>query len=157
MCCVSIDDSLTERDKDTRHLQPVDFHHDHTKSSRRKQAHSNGTVHVEVRLQLGKHAYVYDWAVYMREKTVRRLNRKRARNRRLRFRSKYNLVRVILGKLKLVLPPELVVYVLRDSWYASNKLLKYCRRQGWHVICAIKSNRTLDGIKLSQWNQRLKH
>jgi len=35
--------------------------------------------------------------------------------------------------------------------------LKFCRRQGWHVICAIKSNRTLDGIKLSEWNQRLKH
>ena len=73
------------------------------------------------------------------------------------FRSKYNLVRAILVKLKLVLPPELLVYVLFDSWYASNKLLKYCRRQGWHVICAIKSNRTLDSIQLSQWNQRLKH
>ena len=154
---VSVDDSLTEKDKDTRHLQPVDFHHDHTKSSGRKQAYSNGTVHVEVRLQLGEHAYVFDWALYVREKTVRRLNRKRARNRRLRFRSKYNLVRVILMKLKLLLPPELVIYVLFDSWYASNKLLKFCRRQGWHVICAIKSNRTLDGIKLSQWNQRLKH
>jgi transposase len=35
--------------------------------------------------------------------------------------------------------------------------LKFCRRQGWHVICAIKSNRTLDGVKLSTRNQRLKH
>jgi hypothetical protein len=157
MLYVGIDDSLTEKDKGTRHLQPVDFHHDHTKSSSRKQAYSNGTVHVEVRLQLGEHAYVFDWALYVREKTVRRLNRKRAKNQRLRFRSKYNLVRAILVKLKMLLPPELVVYVLFDSWYASNKLLKYCRRQGWHVICAIKSNRTLDGIKLSQWNQRFKH
>jgi transposase len=49
------------------------------------------------------------------------------------------------------------VYVLFDSWYASNNLLKFCRRQGWHIICAIKSNRTLDGVKLSAWNQRLKH
>ena len=56
MLYVSIDDSLTEKDKGTRHLQPVDFHHDHTKSSGRKQAYTNGTVHVEVRLQLGKHA-----------------------------------------------------------------------------------------------------
>ena len=35
--------------------------------------------------------------------------------------------------------------------------MKFCRRQGWHVICALKSNRLLDGVKLSQWNQRLKH
>ena len=154
---VSIDDSLTEKDKGTRHLEPVDFHHDHTKSSGRRQVYSNGTVHVEVRLQLGDYAYVFDWALYMREKTVRRLNRKRTKAQRLHFRSKYKLVHAILSRLKLVLPSNLVVYVLFDSWYASNKLLKFCRRQGWHVICAIRSNRTLDGINLSQWNQRLKH
>ena len=153
---VSIDDSLTAKDKGTRHLEPVDFHHDHTKSSRGKQAYTNGTVHVEVRLQLGEHAYVFDWALYLREKTVRRLNRRRAKNGRLRFRSKYRIVRAMLAELKDLLPAGLVVYVLFDSWYASNKLMTFCRRQGWHVICAIKSNRTLDGIKLSQWNQRLK-
>ena len=154
---VSIDDSLTDKDPGTRHLEPVDVHHDHTKGSKRKPAYTNGTVHVEVRLQLAGCAYVFDFALYMREKTVRRLNRKRKKGRRLRFRSKYNLVREILQKLKQLLPPEFIVYVLFDSWYASNKLLKYCHRQGWHVICAIRSNRTLDGIKLSEWNQRLKH
>ena len=154
---VSIDDSLTDKDPGTRHLDPVDVHHDHTKGSKRKPAYTNGTVHVEVRLQLAGCAYVFDFALYMREKKVRRLNRKRKKGRRLRFRSKYNLVREILQKLKQLLPPEFIVYVLFDSWYASNKLLKYCHRQGWHVICAIRSNRTLDGIKLSEWNQRLKH
>jgi len=49
------------------------------------------------------------------------------------------------------------VYVLFDSWYAANRLLKFCRRQDWHVICALKSNRTLDDKKLSQWPQTLRH
>ena len=154
---VSIDDSLTAKDKGTTCLQAVDWHHDHTKSVGKKQVYTNGTQHVEVRIQLGNQAYVYDWGLYLREKTVRRLNRKREKGQRLSFRSKYRIVRAILADLRGRLPAGFPVYVLFDSWYASNKLLKFCRRQGWHVICAIKSNRTLDGIKLSQWNQRLKH
>lgn len=154
---VSIDDSLTAKDKGTTCLEAVDWHHDHTKSVGKKQAYTNGTQHIEVRLQLGNHAYVYDWELYLREKTVRRLNRKRAKGERLRFRTKYRIVRAILADLKQRLPSGLPVYVLFDSWYASNKLLKFCRRQGWHVICALKSNRTVDGVKVSKWNQRLKH
>ena len=154
---VSIDDSLSEKDKGTTCLQAVDWHHDHTKSVGKKQVYTNGTQHVEVRIQLGERAYVYDWGLYLRAKTVRRLNRKRAKGQRLSFRTKYRIVRAILADLKERLPADLAVYVLFDSWYASNKLLKFCRRQGWHVICAIKSNRTLDGVKLSTWNQRLKH
>ena len=153
---VSIDDSVTAKDKGTTCLEAVDWHHDHTQSVGKKQAYTNGTQHIEVRLQLGDRAYVYDWGLYLREKTVRRLNRTRQRGQRLHFRTKYRIVRAILADLKRRLPSGLSVYVLFDSWYASNKLLKFCRRQGWHVICAIKSNRTLDGVKLATWQQRLK-
>jgi len=37
---VSLDDSLGEKDKDTRHLEAVAYHHDHTKSQGKK----NGSV-----------------------------------------------------------------------------------------------------------------
>ena len=47
---VSLDDSLDEKDKGTRHLEAVEYHHDHTKSQGTKQpSYTNGTVHVEVR------------------------------------------------------------------------------------------------------------
>jgi len=36
-------------------------------------------------------------------------------------------------------------------------VLKFCRRQGWPVVCAIKSNRQLDDKKLSPWPQALRH
>ena len=107
---VSIDDSLTAKDKGTRCLEAVDWHHDHSKSG--KQAYTNGTQHIEVRLQIGNQAYVYDWKLYLREKTVRRLNRKRGQGKRLSFRTKYRLVRAILADLKQHLPPDLSVYVL---------------------------------------------
>lgn len=155
---VSLDDSLGAKDKGTRHLEAVEYHHDHTKSQgKTKPYYTNGTVHLEVRLQLGARAYAYDWCLYLREKTVRRLNRQRPPEQRLPFRKKTRLARDMLKGLQQLLPAGFHVYVLFDSWYAANDLLKFCRRQGWHVICAIKSNRTLNDKKLSQWPQTLRH
>jgi Transposase DDE domain len=155
---VSLDDSLDEKDKDTRHLEAVEYHHDHTKSQgKKKPYYTNGAVHVEVRLELGARSYAYDWRLYLREKTVRRLNRDRVPEQRLHFRKKTMLAQAMLAELQQLLPPGFQVYVLFDSWYAANRLLKFCRRQRWHVVCAIKSNRKLDDQKLSQWPQALRH
>jgi hypothetical protein len=155
---VSLDDSLGAKDKGTRHLEAVEYHHDHTKSQgKKKPYYTNGAVHVEVRLELGARSYAYDWRLYLREKTVRRLNRPRSPEQRLRFRKKTTLAQEMLAELQQLLPPGFQVYVLFDSWYAANRLLKFCRRQGWYVVCAIKSNRKLDDQKLSQWPQALRH
>ena len=155
---VSLDDSLGAKDKGTRHLEAVEYHHDHTKSQgKKKPFYTNGAVHVEVRLELGVRSYAYDWRLYLREKTVRRLNKQRVPEQRLRFRKKTALAQEMLTELQQLLPPGFQVYVLFDSWYAANRLLKFCRRQHWHVVCAIKSNRKLDDQKLSQWPQALQH
>ena len=155
---VSLDDSLGEKDKGTRHLEAVEYHHDHTKSQgKKKPYYTNGAVHVEVRLALGTRAYAYDWRLYLREKTVRRLNRERGPEHRLRFRKKTTLAQEMLAELQRLLPTGFQVYVLFDSCYAATRLLKFCRRQRWHVVCAIKSNRKLDDQKLSHWPQALRH
>ena len=55
---VSLDDSLGDKDKDTRHLEAVEYHHDHTKSQgKKKPYYTNGTVHLEVRLEIGTRSY----------------------------------------------------------------------------------------------------
>ena len=155
---VSLDDSLGAKDKGTRHLEAVEYHHDHTKSQgKKKPYYTNGTVHVEVRLELGTRSYAYDWRLYLREKTVRRLNRARDPEQRLHFRKKTTLAQEMLAELQQLLPAGFQVYVLFDSWFAANRLLKFCRRQSWHVVCAITSNRKLDDQKLSQWPQALRH
>jgi hypothetical protein len=155
---VSLDDSLSAKDKGTRHLEAVEYHHDHTKSQGpKKPSYTNGTVPVEVRVALGTRSYAYDWRLYLREKTVRRLNRARAPAQRLRFRKKTTLAREMLVELQQLLPAGFQVYVLFDSWYAANRWLTFCRRQGWHVVCALKSNRKLDDQKLSHWPQALRH
>ncbi|MEO0644685.1 MAG: transposase [Cyanobacteria bacterium J06650_10] len=154
---VSVDDSLTHKDKATHALAGVDIHHDHNASSNGRAAYGKGMVHVSCRIQVGAHSYPFAWRLYLRAKTVRRLNRTRAKGERLRFKSKYQLTQELLQTLKAQLPDGWQVYVLMDSWYGSAKLLKFIHRQGWHCLCAIKSNRTLDGIKLSEWNRRFKH
>ena len=155
---VSIDDSLSAKDKNTpRHLEAVDFHHDHTKSGPRRQRYTNGVVHVEVRIQSDEFAYVFDWRLFLRERTVRRLNRTRPPAQRVRYRKKGSLAQEMLTALHQLLPAQFRVTVLFDSWYASNRFFKFCRHRNWHLICAIKSNRILDGIRLSQWNRQFKH
>lgn len=156
---VKLDDSLTKKDANTKHIEGISFHYDHNHSTRKTARYVNGVVHVEVALEVEGMSYFYGFKLYLSAKTVRKLNRKRRKNgkQRVPFKTKYKLARQLFLDLHGRLPKWLQVIVLFDSWYASNKLLKFCRRQGWHVICAIKSNRLLNDTKLSTWNQRLKH
>lgn len=154
---LSIDDSLAVKDQATRHLEAVDWHHDHTASTPKQPVYKNGTVFVLCRLHVGPFSFTVDLRVYMREKKVRRLNRQRPKEKRLKFRSKYGLARAMLAELERLIPDGYPVYVLFDSWYASAKLIKWCRRRNWHVICALKSNRCLNGEPVRTHHQQLKH
>jgi len=153
----SIDDSATRKDKDTHALEAVDWIFDHSASGKGQTAYCKGAVHVTLRIQIGAYSYTFAWRLYLREKTVRRLNRRRPKGKRLRFKSKYHLAREMLEELYALLPEGYTVCVLFDRWYGSGKLIKFIRRQGWHVICALKRNRTLNGIRVDQWDQRLRH
>ncbi len=154
---VSVDDSLGKKGKATRHLQAVDYHHNHTDSTSKRQVYTNGYVYVEVHVQIGPIGFLFDTRLYQREKKVHQLNRKRAAGQRLHYRSKYSLARSMLAELAELLPQGHRVYVLFDSWYASAKLIKFCRRQRWQVICAIKSNRRIEKKRIDQHDQALKH
>lgn len=154
---ISIDDRLGKKGKATKHLDAVDIQHNHNESSRKKQAYTNGYVYVEVHLQIGPIGFLFDTRLYLREKPVRRLSRERSPEQRLCYRTKYLFAREMLVELTELLPKGHKVYVLFDSWYSSAKLIKFCRRQKWHVICAIKSNRRIDKVRVDQHNLALRH
>lgn len=154
---VSLDDSLGKKGKATRHLEAVDYHHNHTESNRKRQSWSNGYVYVELHVQMGPFGFLFDTRLYLREKKVRHLNRQRSNENRLPDRSKYNLAREMLLELKELLPQNSQVYVLFDSGYASAKLINLCLRQNWPVVCALKSNRKLEKQRVDRYNQTLKH
>ena len=155
---VALDDSLGKKGKTTKHLQAVDYHHNHNESSKNRQIWNNGYVYVEMHVQVGPFSFLFDTQIYLREKKVRQLNRKRSKDQRLHYRSKYQLARAMLVELEGLLPEDVQVYVLFDSWYASAKLIKFClRHPQWHVICALKSNRRLGKVRVDVHNQTLRH
>ncbi len=154
---INIDDSLGEKDKATRHLEPVDWFHDHSESTKSKPVFKNAFCYLILTLRIGKIVVTLDLRLYLRAKTVRRLNRQRPAGQRIPFRSKNSLARSILEALRPLLPKGWVVYVQFDSWYASERLIKYVRRQGWHVTCGLKHNRKLNGKRIDQIAFALRH
>lgn len=165
---ISFDDSLCVKDPATRYLEAVDWHHDHNASSKKRTVYRNGSVYVLCRLQIGFIQFTINWRLYLRRKTVRKLNRQRTKSQRVPYASKYTLVRQMLEELLPLLPDDFKVYVLFDSWYTANKLITFIRRQGWHVICALKSNRVLKRpgqsgqprvvkLQVRQWAKELRY
>ncbi len=154
---LNLDDSIGEKHKTTRHLEPVDFHHDHNDSTKRTPRYKNGFCYLVCTLRIGQFVVTVDLRLYLRAKTVRRINRHRTAEQRLAFRSKNTLARQILEALRPLLPTGWTVYVQFDSWYASAKLINYVRRQRWHVTCGLKCNRTLNGVRIDHLASALRH
>jgi hypothetical protein len=63
----------------------------------------------------------------------------------------------MLTEIAPYLPEGWPIYVLFNRWYASAKLTNLCRRNGWHVLCALKSNRCLDGKQVRNHNRALRN
>jgi hypothetical protein len=154
---LNLDDSLGEKDKHTRHLEPVDWFHDHSASTKKRPCFKNAFCYLVCTLRVGPLTVTVDLRLYLRAKTVRRLNRHRPPDQRIPFRSKNSLARAILEALRPRLPADWTIYVQFDSWYASEALIKYVRRQGWHVTCGLRSNRQLNGKRLDQLAYALRH
>jgi len=154
---INLDDSLGEKDKDTRHLDPVDWFHDHAESTQNKPVFKNAFCYLEATIRIGTLVVTIDLRLYLREKTVRRLNRRRPPEQRIPFRSKNRLARAILEDLRPLLPAGWTIYVQFDSWYASEQLLNYVHRQGWQVTCGLKHNRKLNGQRIDQLASALRH
>lgn len=154
---INLDDSLGEKDKNTWRLEPVDWHHDHTNSTPQQQRYKNSFCYLVCTLRIGDLVVTTDVQLYLRARTVRSLNRHRESHERLSFRSKNSIAREMLSPLEPLLPAGWTVTVQFDSWYASAKLLKFVCRRHWQFTCAVKSNRKLNGIPLSQHARQLRH
>ncbi|MCL4535663.1 MAG: transposase [Bacteroidetes bacterium] len=157
MIRISLDDSIAEKDKVTRHLEPVDWHYDHVESQKGRPRYKNGLSYLGCTVRIGSVEFTYDLRPYLRKRTVRRLNRQRPKDQRVHFLSKTHLAQQILRTLVPLLPKGWRVYVHFDAWHASAPLIKSCRRQGWHVVSAIKSNRKLDGTRIDRQAAALRH
>lgn len=97
---VSLGDSLGKKGKATKHLDAVDYHHNHNESTRKRQAWSNGYVYVELHVQIGPFGFLFDARLYLREKKVRKLNRSHAKEKRLQQAHLDILLRRLVTEIK---------------------------------------------------------
>ena len=88
---LALDDSLTPKDKGTRHLEAVDWFFDH-KTHRTIRA-SN---HLSLSISWAGFYFPLSERLYLREATVRRSNRKRPKHKRLTYTSKTKLAQQML-------------------------------------------------------------
>jgi len=88
MISMNLDDAIGEKHKATRHLEPVDVHHDHNDSTKSKPRYKHGFCSLVCPLKSGPLVVTVDLRLYLRAKTVRRINRHRAAGQRIPFRSK---------------------------------------------------------------------
>lgn len=154
---LNIDDSLGKKDKQTHCLEPVDWFHDHNESTPHRPRYHKAFCYLECTARVGNLTATLDLRLYLRAQTVRRLNRHRLAGQRLKFHSKNDLACAMLEALRPLLPPGWIIYVQFDSWYASERLLKYVHHQGWRTVCALKSNRRLQGQCLHALATTLAH
>jgi hypothetical protein len=154
---ICLDDSLAIKDPDTRCLQGVDWHYYHAHNRKRRYRLQNGLAYLACNVVAGDWNFTFAVRPYLRRKTVQRINRHRRGEKRLRFISKYRLARRILEDCRQLIPKHVTVYVQFDAWYASARLLKYIRRQGWHATCGVRSNRLLSGQSLKQRSLAQRH
>jgi hypothetical protein len=154
---INIDDSLAIKDPNTHCLEAVDWHYDHAAKDRKRSRWQNALSYTSCNIIAGDWNFTFAVRPYLRRKTVRRINRHRPVERRVHFVSKYRLLRRILEDCRQLLPRDVAVYLHFDAWYASARLLKYIRRQGWHATCRVRSNRALDGQAIKQRDLAQRH
>src|SRR6266508_3761635 len=127
---LNIDDSIGEKHRDTWRLEVVDIHHDHTRSTPKQPRYVNGFCYVVCTMRVGAVAVTLDFQLYLRNRTVRAINRTREADERIRFRSKNTIAR---------------------------EMLKFVHRQKWQFTCGVKFTRKLDGVNLAAHHRKLKH
>jgi hypothetical protein len=149
---LAVDDSLCIKDAATRKIPGVGFYYDHVEQRRHTKQHSNASRYVCLMLVLGPFSFPLSWRLYLKRKQVRALRRSGVSN--VLFYTAQALVDQMFKEVETQLPTGRI-YVLFDSWYASQRMFKAVRQRGWHFICASKSNRNLSGCSLSQWWPKL--
>lgn len=141
---ISIDDSLCSKPKESKHFEPVDWHFD----AKEGRSYGHGVSFITLHIECGSRSTPINWRIYLKEKTIRRLNR--IYHQKIRFRSKITLSIEMLKEIQPLLPEGYPVYILFDSWYASKRLIQFCLKNKWHIVCALKSNRIFEDKRLSK-------
>jgi hypothetical protein len=123
-----VDDTKCIKDKSTKHIEGLDFHFSH-EDGKSSWSHSLVTTHV---VSEG-YSFAWDFRPYFREEYCSKHG--------MEFKSKNDLAVEMIQEYSS--SRDEVVYVLVDSWYTSKQLMDVCNAKGFHIVAAVKANRTI--------------
>lgn len=119
---VIADDTIAERTKPSSKaknpIQQCSFHHSHLKN---KVVYGHQVV--GVLLICGSLKLPYTVSLYIKEQMSK--------------------IQMIINIIATLPKPPNKAYIMADSWYSADKLIKVCRKQGYHFIGAVKTNRVI--------------
>lgn len=129
-----IDDSLSKKDKSTKKIEGLEYHHSHS-DGKTMWSHCVVTSHYKV----SEYSLPINFKLYLREQFFGKKAKKL-------FRNKQQLAMQLIDEF---MPVTEATYLLVDAWYTSGRLMLHALRKGYHTIGRIKSNRVIypGGIK----------
>lgn len=129
-----VDDSLSKKDKSTKKIEALDYHHSHS-DGKAVWSHCVVTSHYKI----ADYSLPQNFKLYLRKQHFG----KRAKKY---FKNKQQLAMQLIDEF---VPATETTYLLVDAWYTSGKLMLHALRKGYHTIGRIKSNRVIypGGIK----------
>jgi len=131
-----IDDSLSKKDKSTKKIEGLDYHHSHS-DGKTMWSHCVVTSHYKI----SDYSLPQNYKLYLRKNFFSNKAKKY-------FKNKQELAIQLIDEF---MPVTETTYLLVDAWYTSGKLMLHALRRGYHTIGRIKSNRVIypGGIKTS--------
>src|SRR6266511_3824851 len=82
---INLDDSLAAKHKATRHLEGVDWHHDHVESTKRRPRYKNGLCYLACTVAIGTLVVTFDLRLYLRAQVQPQTRAAKARSARSRL------------------------------------------------------------------------
>lgn len=131
-----IDDSLSKKDKSTKKIEGLDYHHSHS-DGKTVWSHCVVTSHYKI----SDYSLPQNFKLYLRKQFFGNKAKKY-------FKNKQELAMQLIDEF---IPVTETTYLLVDAWYTSGKLMLHALKRGYHTIGRIKSNRVIypGGIKTS--------
>jgi hypothetical protein len=131
-----IDDSLSKKDKSTKKIEGLDYHHSHS-DGKTMWSHCVVTSHYKI----SDYSLPQNFKLYFRKQFFGNKAKKY-------FKNKQELAMQLIDDF---VPVTETTYLLVDAWYTSGKLMLHALKRGYHTIGRIKSNRVIypGGIKTS--------
>lgn len=130
-----LDDTTMARDKDTKHIEGLDFHFSHL-DGKTVWSHQVVSSHYKI----GDLSLPIDYSIYLREEYCEKHG--------FEFKSKIDIAVEQINGFKGL--PGVKTYLLLDKWYTSQKIIEAGWSKGMHTIGATKTNRVIypEGIRI---------